>query len=146
MGLLNRIKKCCGEPPSARLILGLQWISSLPGERYLHLVGSIHMGTRDMAPPPAKLLKKIRQADALIVEADITGNETPFSNLPSYPPLAERLSETQLAELRSRAGELGLSVDLFDSQPLWQVAMVLQATQAQKNWDYGPITALIISC
>lgn len=30
----------------------------LPGERYLHLVGSIHMGTRDMAPPPAKLLKK----------------------------------------------------------------------------------------
>ncbi|PWS15190.1 conjugal transfer protein TraB, partial [Klebsiella pneumoniae] len=61
-------------------------------------------------------------------------------NLPSYPPLAERLSETQLAELRSRAGELGLSVDLFDSPPLWQVAMVLQATQAQKlglRPDYG---------
>ena len=55
MGLLNRIK-CCGEPPSARLILPAMDIV-LPGERYLHLVGSIHMGTRDMAPP-AKLLKK----------------------------------------------------------------------------------------
>lgn len=28
---------------------------SLPGGRHLHLVGSIHMGTRDMAPLPAKL-------------------------------------------------------------------------------------------
>lgn len=84
--------------------------------------------------------EKIRQADALIVEADISGNETPFSNLPSYPPLAERLSDAQLSELEARAGELGLSVGLFDSQPLWQVAMVLQATQAQKlglRPDYG---------
>ncbi len=64
----------------------------------------------------------------------------PFSNLPSYPPLAERLSDAQLSELEARAGELGLSVGLFDSQPLWQVAMVLQATQAQKlglRPDYG---------
>ncbi|VTN14617.1 TraB family [Raoultella terrigena] len=93
-----------------------------------------------MAPPPARLLKKIRQADALIVEADITGNETPFSNLPSYPPLAERLSPEQLVELEARAAELGLATALFDSQPLWQVAMVLQATQAQKlglRPDYG---------
>jgi uncharacterized protein YbaP (TraB family) len=35
---------------------------------------------------------------------------------------------------------MGLSIALFDSQPLWQVAMVLQATQAQKlglRADYG---------
>ncbi|VEC75776.1 Putative ligase [Raoultella ornithinolytica] len=48
----------------------------------MHLVGSIHMGTRDMSPPPARLLKKIRQADALIVEADITGNERPLQTSP----------------------------------------------------------------
>ena len=128
MGLLNRIKMLW----RAAVGSSYSWPAMdivLPGERYLHLVGSIHMGTRDMAPPPAKLLKKIRQADALIVEADISGNETPFSNLPTYPPLAERLSDAQLSELEARAGELGLSVGLFDSQPLWQVAMVLQATQ-----------------
>ena len=139
MGLLNRIKMLW----QAAVGSSYSWPAldiTLPGERYLHLVGSIHMGTRDMSPPPARLLKKIRQADALIVEADISGSETPFSNLPSYPPLAERLSASQLAELQERAGEMGLSIALFDSQPLWQVAMVLQATQAQKlglRADYG---------
>lgn len=56
MGLLNRIKMLWRaavgssySPPAMDIVL--------PGERYLHLVGSIHMGTRDMAPPPAKLLK-----------------------------------------------------------------------------------------
>ncbi len=107
MGLLNRIKMLW----RAAVGSSYSWPAMdivLPGERYLHLVGSIHMGTRDMAPPPAKLLKKIRQADALIVEADISGNETPFSDLPTYPPLAERLSDAQLSELEARTGELGL--------------------------------------
>ena len=139
MGLFNRIKA------SFRALFPRRYAwpgldISLPGGQHLHLVGSIHMGTRDMSPPPARLLKKIRQADALIVEADISGSETPFSNLPSCPPLAERLSAPQLAELKERAGEMGLSIALFDTQPLWQVAMVLQATQAQKlglRADYG---------
>ena len=63
MGLLNRIKMLW----RAAVGSSYSWPAMdivLPGERYLHLVGSIHMGTRDMAPPPAKLLKKIRQADA----------------------------------------------------------------------------------
>ena len=106
MGLLNRIKMLW----RAAVGSSYSWPAMdivLPGERYLHLVGSIHMGTRDMAPPPAKLLKKIRQADALIVEADISGNETPFSNLPTYPPLAERLSDAQLSELAARSARRG---------------------------------------
>ncbi|SNY62137.1 TraB/GumN family protein [Enterobacter sp. CC120223-11] len=113
---------------------------TLPGGQLLHLVGSIHMGTRDMAPLPPRLLKMIQQADALIVEADISGNETPFRDLPSYPPLRERLSESRFQHLETLTEELGLSISLFDSQPLWQIAMVLQATQAQKlglRPDYG---------
>ncbi|MEL0554432.1 MULTISPECIES: TraB/GumN family protein [Enterobacteriaceae] len=139
MGLLNRIKMLW----RAAVGSSYSWPAldiTLPGKRYLHLVGSIHMGTRDMSPPPARLLKKIRQADALIVEADISGNETPFSDLPVCPPLAERLTAEQIVELEARAAEMGLSTALFDSQPLWQVAMVLQATQAQKlglRPDYG---------
>ncbi len=57
MGLLNRIKMLW----RAAVGSSYSWPAMdivLPGERYLHLVGSIHMGTRDMAPPPAKLLKK----------------------------------------------------------------------------------------
>lgn len=105
MGLLNRIKMLWRAAVGA----SYSWPAldiTLPGERYLHLVG-IHMGTRDMSPPPARLLKKIRQADALIVEADITGNETPFTMTSACPPLAERLTPQQLVELESRAAGTG---------------------------------------
>ena len=113
---------------------------SLPGNRHFQLVGSIHMGTRDMAPLPAKLLKKLRQADALIVEADVSGNDSPFSDLPSFAPLDERISEDQRQQLHKITDELGISPSLFSTQPLWQIAMVLQATQAQQlglRAEYG---------
>lgn len=42
------------------------------------------MGSRDMAPLPAKLLKKLNRADALIVEADVSGDDAPFANLPTF--------------------------------------------------------------
>lgn len=139
MSLLNQLKRLWhalrGAPYS--------WPAvdiSLPGGRELHLVGSIHMGTRDMSPLPPKLIKKLQQADALIVEADISGNEAPFDNLPVCAPLAERLTETQLAALEKLADEQGLPLTRFDTQPLWQIAMVMQATQAQKlglRPDYG---------
>ncbi|ALR75770.1 TraB/GumN family protein [[Enterobacter] lignolyticus] len=139
MSLLNRIKMLwrtlCGASyswPALDVIL--------PGNRHLHLVGSIHMGTRDMSPLPPQLLKKIRQADALIVEADVSGSNSPFGSLPDYPPLAGRLATDVLQKLEKQADELGLSLALFDNQPLWQIAMVLQATQAQTlglRADYG---------
>lgn len=113
---------------------------SLPGGQHLHLVGSIHMGTRDMSPLPPGLITRLRGADALIVEADISGDESPFAGLAIPPPLNERLNPAQLAELERIADELGLSLSMLESQPLWQIAMVLQATQAQRlglRGDYG---------
>lgn len=139
MSLLNQLKRLWhalrGAPYSWPAI-----DISLPGDRELHLVGSIHMGTRDMSPLPPKLVKKLQQSDALIVEADISGNEAPFDNLPLCAPLAERLTATQLAALEKLADEQGLPLARFDTQPLWQIAMVMQATQAQKlglRPDYG---------
>ena len=113
---------------------------SLPGGQHLHLVGSIHMGTRDMSPLPPALIKLLRNADALVVEADISGHESPFANLDPAPPLNERLSDTRLAELERVADELGLSLSMLETQPLWQIAMVLQGTQAQRlglRGEYG---------
>lgn len=34
---------------------------SLPGNRHFHLIGSIHMGSHDMAPLPTRLLKKAQK-------------------------------------------------------------------------------------
>lgn len=119
---------------------------SLPGGREFHLVGSIHMGTQDMSPLPARLLQKVQQADALIVEANMVGNETPFRDLPDFSPLEDRLSAASLDQLSRKIGELGLSLSLLTRQPLWQIAMALQATQAQQlglRPEYGVDLQLI---
>ncbi|KAB1481553.1 conjugal transfer protein TraB, partial [Cronobacter sakazakii] len=62
MGLLRRLRTWFDT-----LRPGYPWPAvdiTLPGGRYLHLVGSIHMGTADMAPLPARLVEKLRRADA----------------------------------------------------------------------------------
>ncbi|MGQ7072945.1 TraB/GumN family protein, partial [Escherichia sp. SP-MK2] len=113
---------------------------TLPGNRHFHLIGSIHMGSHDMAPLPTRLLKKLKNADALIVEADVSTSDTPFANLPTCEALEERINEEQLQNLQHISQEMGISPSLFSTQPLWQIAMVLQATQAQKlglRAEYG---------
>ena len=73
------------------------------------------MGTRDMSPLPAGLIDRLHNADALIVEADISGEESPFSGLAIPPPLSERLSASQLAEVERLADELGLSLSMLEA-------------------------------
>ena len=139
MGLFNRIKA------SFRALFPRRYAwpgldISLPGGQHLHLVGSIHMGTQDMSPLPPGLIKLLKRADALVVEADISGQESPFAGLESDLSLAERLDDARLAELTRVADETGVSLSMIDTLPLWQIAMVLQATQAQRlglRGDYG---------
>ncbi|ADU68318.1 TraB/GumN family protein [Pantoea sp. At-9b] len=102
------------------------------GNRQLHLVGSIHMGTRDMQPLPARLLRQLAKADALIVEADITQGGSPFAEGENLPPLAERLDSETLTRLSALCDELTLSMAMFDNLPMWQIALMLQAQQAQR--------------
>ena len=82
---------------------------TLPGNRHFHLIGSIHMGSHDMAPLPTRLLKKLKNADALIVEADVSTSDTPFANLPACEALEERISEEQLQNLQHISQEMGKS-------------------------------------
>ncbi|MGK3142660.1 TraB/GumN family protein [Pantoea sp. C2G6] len=110
------------------------------GDRQLHLVGSIHMGTRDMQPLPARLLRQLQQADALIVEADITQGGSPFDHYGDRPALATRLDSSAMQKLTALCQEMSLALSLFDTLPAWQVALMLQAQQAQRlglRPDYG---------
>ncbi|KAA8726149.1 TraB/GumN family protein [Ewingella americana] len=112
----------------------------LPGDRHLHLVGSIHMGTMNMQPLPDILLKRLSQADALIVEADISEAESPFGIAEDLSPLSERLSEQQYLQVESLCEELGTSIYSLNHLPCWQVALMLQAGQAQRlglRGEYG---------
>lgn len=112
----------------------------LPDDRHLHLVGSIHMGTQDMVPLCAKLMVKLRDADALIVEADISEGGSPFPQDPDELPLEQRLAADSWAQVVSLTRELGISLSQMDNQPAWQIALVLQAHQAQRlglRAEYG---------
>ena len=56
----------------------------LPGQRYLHLVGSIHMGTQGMSPLPPSLIKRLKRADALVVGFDDPENSVRRQRWPVY--------------------------------------------------------------
>lgn len=110
------------------------------GHSELHLVGSIHMGTRTMKPLPAALQAKLAHADALIVEADITSGVSPFNESEICPPLAERLTAEELPQLLRLCHEVGVDLQIIDLLPAWQIALMLQAQQAQRlglRADYG---------
>ncbi|SUG16358.1 GumN family protein [Salmonella enterica subsp. arizonae] len=103
----------------------------LPGNRDFHLV-AVSIWARAIWPPsPPGLLKKLKRADALIVEADVSGHDTPFASLPTCAALEERISEEQLHSLRKIVEELGISLSLFSTQPLWQIAMIYR--QLRRN-------------
>ncbi|MFP1755637.1 TraB/GumN family protein [Lonsdalea quercina] len=101
----------------------------LAGHRY-HLVGSIHMGTVDMSPLPDALLKQLDAATALVVEADISDSRSPFPPVEDAPPLSERLDAEALNQLQQCCHSLALSYDSLDRLPAWQIALLLQASQA----------------
>ncbi|WP_338561746.1 TraB/GumN family protein [Erwinia sp. E_sp_B04_8] len=110
------------------------------GQSQLHLVGSIHMGTPTMMPLPAPLQAQLEKADALIVEADITVNTSPFSESELCLPLAERLTPEEMTQLTRLCEEVAISPEAIDTLPAWQVALMLQAQQAQRlglRADYG---------
>ncbi len=109
-------------------------------DRLLHLVGSIHMGMRDMQPLPARLLRQLQKADALIVEADITQGSSPFDDIDPRESLEARLTADDRTRLEALCGELHLSLTMFNTLPAWQIALMLQAQQAQRlglRPDYG---------
>ncbi|WP_145559925.1 TraB/GumN family protein [Yersinia bercovieri] len=113
---------------------------TLPGERHFHMVGSIHMGTDGMFPLPHELLNKLNQADALIVEADITEAAPSFAQAPLTEPLVDRLSEEHYQQLLQRCEELDNDPLSMAFLPAWQVALMLQARQAQRlglRGEYG---------
>lgn len=113
---------------------------TLPGQRQLHLVGSIHMGTVNMSPLPARLIARLQQADALIVEADITGSSSPFAHTHEQTALEQRLTTEEFRQLQALCQELSIDTATFSALPGWQVALMMQARQAQQlglRAEYG---------
>ncbi len=97
-----------------------------------HLVGSIHMGTCDMMPLPCALQTKLCRADALIVEADIMSAASPFDKSTACAPLERQIDEASWQRLSQICHQLNIDIASISSLPAWQVALMLQAQQAQQ--------------
>ncbi|UCQ53432.1 TraB/GumN family protein [Edwardsiella tarda] len=113
---------------------------TLPGAIRLHLVASIHMGNAAMSPLPAALLQRVAQAQALIVEADITRADSAITSEAQSLSLAQRLDAARYDALLRRCRETGLDASQLDRFPLWRCALLLQAQQAQQlglNGEFG---------
>ncbi|OTA21282.1 polysaccharide biosynthesis protein GumN [Xenorhabdus beddingii] len=105
---------------------------NLEQNKQLHIVGSIHMGTENMFPLSEVLLDQLEQSDALIVEADITQAGSPFKEtFPEQIALSQRLSAEHFGCLQHYCRETNHPVALLDPLPSWQIALILQAAQAQ---------------
>ncbi|MEZ2683811.1 TraB/GumN family protein [Proteus vulgaris] len=105
----------------------------LPNNVSLHLVGSIHMGVPTMTPLSNVLINEIKKADAVIVEADISTEVQPFdqSSL-SREPLKTRISEPLFSQITQHCEALSLSLYQIENKPLWQIALIMQSTQAMQ--------------
>ncbi|KQN47467.1 conjugal transfer protein TraB [Serratia sp. Leaf50] len=137
--LLHRLARWTGLIPPAQYPYPAIDIT-LAGGRKFHLVGSIHMGTENMSPLPKQLIRKVSQADALIVEADISGSESPFGEPEGLAPLSERLEIQQYQQIECLCDEIGIPMYSLSDLPCWQIALMLQATQAQRlglRGEYG---------
>ncbi|MBW7983773.1 TraB/GumN family protein [Enterobacillus tribolii] len=113
---------------------------ALPRGPRLHLVGSIHMGSPEMAPLPAALTERLSRADALIVEADITCAASPFEMTQDAVSLREVLNDDEWEQLCQRGAETGIAPENIDGFAPWRAALMLQAQQAHQlglRPDYG---------
>ncbi|NIG62800.1 MAG: hypothetical protein G5663_05680 [Serratia symbiotica] len=91
-------------------------------------MGSIHMGTVDMAAPlPTRLIMRLKQADPLIVKFDITGSASPFRDAKQKPWLEQRLSTDEFRQLLMLCQELEAYVHAFLTLQGWQVALMMPA-------------------
>lgn len=145
--LLRRMASLLGLVPTA-LYAWPGMDVCLSDRRRLHMVGSIHMGTKDMAPLPARLLCLLRQATALVVEADITAGSPLGAVPPVDTPLSERLSHGNYRLLSGLCAEYLLDEAALSTLPAWQVALMLQARQAERlglRADYGIDYQLILA-
>lgn len=106
---------------------------TLPNNISLHLVGSIHMGVPTMSPLSSVLINEIKNADAIIVEADISTDVQPFDQASLFrDPLETRLNETLFSQIIQHCEDLSLSLYQLENKPLWQIALILQSTQAMQ--------------
>ncbi|RQW63975.1 TraB/GumN family protein [Vibrio viridaestus] len=116
----------------------LYWTAEKGNLHYL-LIGTVHVGQESMYPLPNDVMKFLRQSRALILEADLSEEQTPV-----YPTsdtsVKDVLNESQLQQLSQIAQQLEVSFRRLENMPPWSAALTIQMTQLSQlgyTGEYG---------
>ncbi|WP_413110669.1 TraB/GumN family protein [Thaumasiovibrio sp. DFM-14] len=109
----------------------LVWTAS-QGQSHYTLIGSVHMGDSGMSSFEDMLSHYVKEADGVIVEANILQPASPLSATAIATTTRDNLTTQQQATLRSIANQLKLPFRHLMNAPPWLTALQLQLHQAQQ--------------
>ncbi len=105
------------------------------------LLGSIHFGTEDMYPLPAKVERAFQSADALVVEANILDVETGQAveavvtggTYSGDETLKGNLAPETWRRLEEMVARYGFPIEVFQKQKPWLVAVTLTTLELNRQ-------------
>ena len=110
------------------------------GKSELYLLGSIHVGTREMYPFGEHIQDALQKADVLVFECDTTGQDAASATaklMKSDVPLRQTISEEGYAQVERAALELGYSMESLQGLKPWAVTSTFTLAQAAREMDTG---------
>lgn len=108
------------------------------GNSEMYLLGSIHVGNRDLKHFGPHIRRAMKGADVFVFECDTTSPEAQqavFTYQLGDKPLREALTPETYARLEEAAKKTGLSMGLLDRYHPWAVASMLTTLQASDELD-----------
>ena len=110
------------------------------GKNELYLLGSIHVGSREMYPMGSAIQEALRQADVLIFECDTTSAEAAAETaqmMRTEVPLNELVSEECYAKVEQTAQAAGYEMASLDALKPWAVTSTFTVAAAAKGMEAG---------
>ncbi len=110
------------------------------GKNTMYLLGSIHVGSKEMYPMPAAIRTALDNADVMVFECDTTSAEarmTTAQMMKSDVPLSAVISKSCYERLEQAAEKLGYSMDSFEYLKPWAVTSTLTVAAAAQEMDAG---------
>jgi len=110
------------------------------GKNPMYLLGSIHVGSKEMYPMAASIRSAIDNADVLVFECDTTSAEAQAVTaqmMKNDEPLSSLISKSCYAQLEKAAEKLGYSMASFEYLKPWAVTSTLTVAAAAREMDAG---------
>lgn len=110
------------------------------GKNEMVLLGSIHVGSRDMYPMGDAIQQALKQAEVLVFECDTSSPEAQAQTaqmMAGVQPLSAVVSEACYEQIVKAAGELGYPMASFEKLKPWAVTSTLTVAAAAREMEAG---------